>query len=84
MTYVNTNENPIECTYEFPLEEDTLLSKLIISIEDREIKALVLEKEEAKNIYKDVKAEGNLGVLAQRQIKGQEFMSIKVGNLLPG
>jgi len=51
MTYVNTNENPIECTYEFPLEEETLLSKLIISIEDKEIEALVLEKEEAKNIY---------------------------------
>ena len=35
MTYINPNEIPIECTYEFPLEEDTLLSKLIISIEDK-------------------------------------------------
>ena len=34
MTYTNPGAAPIECTYEFPLEADTLLSNLVIKIGD--------------------------------------------------
>ena len=47
MTYTNPNENAIECTYEFPLESNTLLSKLVISLEDFVVEAVVKEKSEA-------------------------------------
>ena len=66
MTYVNLNENPIECTYEFPLDKETLLSKLTIHIDDKVIEALVLEKEEAKQVYEEVIADGDLGVYVER------------------
>ena len=84
MTYMNPSDNPIECTYEFPLEADTLLTKLVIYTEDKQIEAMVLEKGTAEQIYEYVKAEGDLGVFAKRQTEEQQFLSIKVGNLLPG
>ena len=34
LTYKNEYMNPIECTYEFPLEKTTLLSKLVIKLGD--------------------------------------------------
>ena len=30
MTYINPGENPIEATYEFPLDEETILSSLTV------------------------------------------------------
>jgi len=48
MTYLNPSENPIECTYEFPLEPETLVSSLKVYLDGKVIEALVLEKEEAK------------------------------------
>ena len=48
MTYLNPSENPIECTYEFPLEAETLVSGLTVYIDGKVIEAIVLEKEEAQ------------------------------------
>ena len=45
MTYVNPSQAPIECTYEFPLEAETLMSKLVVTSDDKVIEAKV----EAKN-----------------------------------
>ena len=47
MTYVNPGDKPIECTYEFPLESETLLSKLIAYVEDKVIETKVQQKEQA-------------------------------------
>ena len=47
MTYLNPSENPIECTYEFPLESETLITSLKVYIDGKVIEAIVLEKEEA-------------------------------------
>ena len=48
MSYVNPGASPIECTYEFPLEVTTILSKLIVKVDDKIIEAVVKAKEEAK------------------------------------
>jgi Ca-activated chloride channel family protein len=66
MSYINPGNNPIECTYEFPLDGETLLSELTIYIEDKVIEAIVLEKEEAKQVYEEVIADGDLGVYVER------------------
>ena len=34
MTYINPGENPIKATYEFPLNEETILSSLTVQIGD--------------------------------------------------
>ena len=83
MTYLNPSENPIECTYEFPLEPETLVSSLKIYLDGKVIETLVLEKEEAEQVYEEIKADGNLGVYVERS-DGQKIMSLKIGNLLPG
>ena len=44
MTYTNPRDNPVETTYEFPLDAETLLSDLTIYYNDQVIKAVVREK----------------------------------------
>jgi hypothetical protein len=83
MTYTNPSDDPIETTYEFPLEADTVLSSLTFKIGDKVIETVVLEKEKAEEIYEDIVVDGHLAVIATRQMEGQKFMSIKIGNLLP-
>ena len=41
MTYANYGTVPMECTYEFPLESETIFSKLVITLEDKKIEAVV-------------------------------------------
>ena len=48
MTYSNPSDRPIECVYEYPLEEETIFSKLVVSIDDKVIEGKVQEKEKAK------------------------------------
>ena len=36
-TYINPGEDPIETTYEFPLNDETILSSLTVSIDDKVI-----------------------------------------------
>ena len=48
LTYTNPRDTPIACTYEFPREAQTILSKLQVKVEDRIIEAIVDEKEKAK------------------------------------
>ena len=86
LTYANiSDENPIECTFEFPLEKTTVVSKLIAQIEDKVIEAQIKIKEEAKQEYSDAIASGNTAVYAERdQNKKEEVITLLLGNLLPG
>lgn len=84
LTYVNpSDDNPIEATYEFPLEKHTVLSKLTATIGGKTVVAKVQAKEEAKERYDDAVAAGNSAVLAERQSEKSESMTIKLGNLAP-
>ena len=70
LTYTNPRDTPIECTYEFPLEAQTILSQLQVKVDDKIIEAIVDEKEKAKQKYEDVIAKGNMGILAERKTVG--------------
>ena len=61
-------ESPIECTYEFPLDKDTILSSFIAKIGDKEIEAKVKTKEKARENYEDALAGGNAAVYAEREV----------------
>lgn len=86
LTYSNvSDENPIECTFEFPIEKNTVVSKLIAQIDDKIIEAKIKAKEEAKQEYDDAMASGNTAIYAERdQQKKEEVITLLVGNLLPG
>ena len=85
LTYTNpSNESPLECTYVFPLEKTTILSKFEAVIGDKVVKTKVTDKETAKENYDDAMASGNAAVMAERTSKKEETMTVKLGNLLPG
>ena len=46
LTYVNPHrDNPLECTYVFPMEKTTLLAKFEAAIDDRNIETKIMRKE---------------------------------------
>ena len=52
LTYVNKyKKHPIECTYEFPTDKDTIIGKIVAKIGDREIVTKVKEKEVAQETF---------------------------------
>ena len=68
LTYINEDtESPIECSYEFLLDSDTVMSQLIAKIGDKEVEAKIKEKERAKEIYEDVMAGGKAAVFAEQK-----------------
>jgi hypothetical protein len=86
LTYTNLDAtSPIETTFEFPIDEATILSQLVAIIDDRVVEAVVKEKENAKNIYNDAMAAGNAAVFAEKKVVNrQEVVVMMVGNLKPG
>ena len=49
LTYLNpNNDNPIECSYEFPFDKDSIFAKLVCIIEDKQVEAVVKGKEAAR------------------------------------
>ena len=84
LTYQNPHEDsPLECTYVFPLEKTTLLSKFEAIIDDKVVETKVVEKEKAKEKYEDAIASGNAAVMAERSKQKEETLTVKLGNLLP-
>ena len=84
LTYINPHEdNPIECNYEFPLDKDTIFAKLVCKIENRQVEAEVKSKKKARQEYENALSKGKTAVLAERDTKKNETMTIKLGNLRP-
>ena len=84
MTYFNEDtESPIECSYEFPIEEDIVMSKLVVKIGDKEVEAKIKEKERAKEIYDNAMAAGNAAIYAEKKIEGTQAMRIALGGIPP-
>ena len=45
LAYLNEDEtHPLECTYEFAIEKDTVLGKLMAKLGDREVEAKIIER----------------------------------------
>jgi len=85
LSYINAcTDQPVECTFEFPLEETTVVSKLVAQIDDKTIEAKIKAKEEAKEQYDDAIASGNTAVYSERDTKNEESLTLLLGNLLPG
>ena len=84
LTYVNEDtESPIECSYEFPIDTNTVMSKLTAKIGDKEVEAKIKEKERAKEVYDNAMAGGNAAVYAEKKSEGSESMKIVLGGIPP-
>ena len=84
LSYCNTSKvDSIECSYEFPLDSDTVFAGLTAIIGDKEVEAIIKDKETAKERYDDAVGQGHVAVFAERKKAGPETMVVQLGNLLP-
>ena len=83
--YVNPHaENPIECTYIFPLSSTSVLATFKATIDDREILTKVVDRMVAKEKYEDAMAQGSAAVMATRKTNKDESLTVRLGNIQPG
>ena len=81
LKYSNVGADPIEVVFRFPLEESFAVVALEAVIDGRKVKAIVREKEEARQMYNDAIASGHSAALAEE--KTADIFSISLGNLPP-
>lgn len=85
LSYANNDGNPIECTFEFPIEKATIVTKLIAQIDDKVVEAKIQTKSSAKEKYDDAISSGNAAVFGELKSKQkEEAIVLMLGNLLPG
>jgi len=71
----------MECAFDFPIQPNCIVRKLVACIGDRVVECSIRDKEEAKEKYDDAIAGGHAAVLGEKK---KDAVSIKIGNLLPG
>lgn len=80
--FLNPFEQKIEAVYVFPLPQDAAVSEFVMTIGERKIRGIIREREEAKQIYEQAKAQGyNAALLTQER---PNIFTQKVANIEPG
>ena len=80
-TYRNDEDVNIEAVYTFPLPLDAVLLDLRVTIGDRTLTGVVVEKKAAEEKYEDAVAAGDAAVMLEAIEPG--LYTMNVGNLLP-
>ena len=80
--YINCERTPIECIYNFPVEEEAAVVNFTAELEGRTIKTRVQEKSKARQEYREAVDNRQTAVLLE-EIK-QDIFEVKVGHLSPG
>lgn len=81
-TYRNDEPTNIEAVYTFPLPLDAVLLELEVTLGERVLRGVVVEKKAAEERYEDAIADGDSAVMLEQAEPGLYTMS--VGNVLPG
>ena len=82
LNYSNDTSNPLEVTFRFPLEESFAVVGLEAIVDGRKVKATVLEKEKARDMYDDAITSGLAAAYAEE--KTGDIFSLSLGNLPSG
>ncbi len=80
--FLNPTEAWVEGVYAFPLPEDAAVDRLRLRIGDRFIEGEIREREEAKAIYEEAKAEGKKAALVEQE--RPNLFTNSVANIGPG
>lgn len=80
--FINPGDGWVEGKYIFPLPEDSAVDTLKMVIGDRVIEGKIKEKEEARQIYEEAKADGKKASLVEQQ-RPNVFIN-SVANIGPG
>ena len=67
LTYLNQDQKyPLDCSYEFPIDENTVIGNLVAKLDDKEVITQIKEIQKANEIYEDAVAGGKVAVMASR------------------
>ena len=80
--YVNNSDEVIEATYVFPASTNVAIYSMKFQLGDREIIAVVQEKEAARSTYQQARDDGKTAALLEQHRPNVFQMS--VANILPG
>jgi len=80
--YKNVEEKNIEAVYTFPIPLHAVFMNLEVTIGDRVLNGIVVEKSEAVDKYEDAVTEGDTAIMLEQTESGLYAMNI--GNLMPG
>lgn len=81
-TYSNTGKTPIEAIYIFPASTRAAVYKMVMKVNEREIIAIVEEKQTARNMYEEAKQQGKTASLLEQQ--RPNVFQMNVANIVPG
>lgn len=83
LNYKNTETNPIEAVFEFPLDDQSAVYQFEAHIEDRIIVAECQEKQQAKETYDDAIEAGYTATLLEEDGTASDIFRCVIGNLPP-
>jgi Ca-activated chloride channel homolog len=63
--FLNELDSPVEATYQFPTDPESVVSRVLIELGDRILKGWVHEKEKAYEKYDDDLARGNTAIMVK-------------------
>lgn len=75
---------PIDVVFKFPKEKNSLISKMIITVDDRTIEAKVEGKGKANNKFDDAVAGGHTAAMVSDARENKDLLQLEIGNILPG
>ncbi len=81
-TYSNTGIKPIEAIYVFPASTRAAVYKMVMKVNDREIIAIVEEKQQARTLYEEAKKQGKTASLLEEH--RPNVFQMNVANIMPG
>eukprot|EP00727_Mastigamoeba_balamuthi_P007229 m51a1_g3126 putative p21-activated protein kinase (1692) ;mRNA; r:238069-245770 len=81
--FVNAEEDPVEATYEFYLEESAAVTGFTARLGGKVVVARIKEKEEARATYDDAVAAGSSAALLEQSAERPNVFSMTFGNLAP-
>ncbi len=80
--YLQENSKPLDCTYTFPLPAGAAVYRCEVDINGRVIRAIVEEKQAARQIFAQQKAKGHRAALVESE--RDNLFTLQLGNVQPG
>lgn len=80
--YTNTGKSTIEAIYVFPASTRAAVYDMLMTVDGREIRAVIKEKQQAREMYDRAKREGRITSLLEQE--RTNVFKMKVANILPG
>lgn len=81
-TYSNPSKDPLEAIYVFPLPENSAVDDMRMRIGDREIRAEIKKRNEARETYETAKQQGHTAALLEQE--RPNVFTQSVANIAPG